>query len=147
MSFTHGDLDYGCLERLAPGPDRRARVRRLSFAAHFDSLMFGRRGVRRPPDEASPNPYRQRFAAMFARLRREHGVRCFLTHNMTVTPANLGQVAGVMILGKVRHDCDILCVRLCRGRLVARPARDGTPPLSRHRRAPFGDDMPGERKP
>ena len=96
MSFTHGDLDYGYLERLALGPDRRARVRRLSFAAHFDSLMFGRRGVPRPPDEASLNPYRQRFAAMFARLRREHGVRCFLAHNMTVTPANLGQVAGVI---------------------------------------------------
>ena len=30
------------------------------------------------------------------RLRREHGVRSFLAHNMTVTPANLGQVAAVI---------------------------------------------------
>jgi len=96
MSFTHGDFDYDYLERLALGPDGRPRLRRLSFAAHFDSLMFGRRGIPRPPDEASLNPYRERFAAMFARLRREHGVRCFLAHNMTVTPANLGQVAAVV---------------------------------------------------
>jgi hypothetical protein len=33
---------------------------------------------------------------MFARLRREHKVRYFLAHNMTVTPANLGQVAAVV---------------------------------------------------
>jgi hypothetical protein len=33
---------------------------------------------------------------MFARLRREHKVRYFLAHNMTVTPANVGQVAGVV---------------------------------------------------
>ena len=33
---------------------------------------------------------------MFARLRREHQVRYFLAHNMTVTPANLGQVAQVV---------------------------------------------------
>jgi hypothetical protein len=58
--------------------------------------MFGRRGIPRPPDEASLNPYRARFAAMFARLGREHRVRYFLAHNMTVTPANLGQVAGVV---------------------------------------------------
>ena len=48
--------------------------------------MFGRRGIERPTDEAALNPYRQRFAAMFARLRSEHGVRFFLAHNMTVTP-------------------------------------------------------------
>ncbi len=96
MSFTHGDFDYDYLERLAIGPDGRPRLARLSFAAHFDSRMFGRRGIPRPPDEASLNPYRERFAAMFARLRREHGVRSFLAHNMTVTPANLGQVAAVI---------------------------------------------------
>src|SRR5690349_7475178 len=78
------------------GPGGRPRLRRVSFSAHFDSLMFGRRGIPRPPEEASLNPYRERFAAMFARLRREHGVRCFLAHNMTVTPANLGQVAAVV---------------------------------------------------
>jgi hypothetical protein len=96
MSFTHGDFDYDYLERLVLGPGGRPRLRRVSFAAHFDSLMFGRRGIPRPPDEASLNPYRERFAAMFARLRREHHVRSFLAHNMTVTPGNLGQVAAVV---------------------------------------------------
>ena len=96
MSFTHGDVDYGYLERLATGPGGRRRLRRVSFAAHFDSLMFGRRGIPRPGNEASLNPYRARFAGMFARLRDEHKVRYFLAHNMTVTPANLGQVAGVV---------------------------------------------------
>ena len=33
---------------------------------------------------------------MFVRLRREHGVRSFLAHNMTVTPRNLDQVADVV---------------------------------------------------
>ncbi len=96
MSFTHGDIDYGYLEKLVLAPDGRVRLRRVSFAAHFDSLMFGRRGIHRPGDEASLNPYRERFAAMFTRLRREHGVRYFLAHNMTITPANLGQVAAVV---------------------------------------------------
>ncbi len=96
MSFTHGDIDIGYLERLVLGPGGRRRLRRVSFAAHFDSVMFGRRGIPRPGDEASLNPYRERFAALFARLRREQGVRYFLAHNMTVTPANLGQVAAVV---------------------------------------------------
>jgi hypothetical protein len=96
MSFTHGDIDYDYLVRLVRGPDGRRRLRRVSFAAHFDSMMFGRRGIPRPSDEASLNPYRQQFAQMFARLRREHRVRSFLAHNMTVTPANLGQVAAVV---------------------------------------------------
>jgi len=95
MSMSHGDVDYGYLEKLVLGPDGR-RLRRVSFAAHFDSLMFGRRGIARPPDEASLNPYRARFAAMFARLRREYKVRSFLAHNMTVTPANLAQIGGVV---------------------------------------------------
>jgi hypothetical protein len=96
MSFTHGDLDYDYLEALAVDASGRRRFRRLSFAAHFDMFMFGRRGIPRPPDEASLTPYRQQFTAMFARLRREHGVRSFLAHNMTVTPGNLDQVAGVV---------------------------------------------------
>ena len=66
--------------------------------------MFGRRGIPRPPDEASLNPYRERFAAMFARLRREHGVRSFLAHNKTVTPASLSEVAAVVRdLGAMRY--------------------------------------------
>jgi hypothetical protein len=96
MSMSHGDFDYDYLTGLALGPDGRRRLDRVSFAGHFDMLMFGRRGIERPPDEASLNPYRRRFTAMFARLRREHGVRYFLAHNMTVTPRNLGQVAGVV---------------------------------------------------
>jgi len=96
MSMTHGDIDYAYLEALALGPDGRARFRRLSFAGHFDMMMFGRRDIARPPDEAALTPYRLRFAAMFQRLQREHGVRHFLAHNMTVTPTNLGQIAGVV---------------------------------------------------
>jgi hypothetical protein len=56
MSMSHGDVDYGYLERLVLGPGGRPRLRRVSFAAHFDSLMFGRRAAPRPPDEASLNP-------------------------------------------------------------------------------------------
>ncbi|PPK98143.1 hypothetical protein CLV92_102296 [Kineococcus xinjiangensis] len=96
MSMTHGDFDEEYLRALVLGPDGSPRLRRVSFAAHFDMLMFGRRGIERPADEASLNPYRRRFTAMFARLRREHGVRSFLAHNMTVTPRNLDQVAGVV---------------------------------------------------
>lgn len=96
MSMTHGDVDDDYLDRLVLGPDGRRRLDRVSFAGHFDSLMFGRRGIPRPPDEASLHPYRRRFVAQFARLRREHGVRSFLAHNMTVTPANVGEVADVV---------------------------------------------------
>jgi len=95
MSMTHGDVDYSYLQRLVLGPDGRRRLDRVSVAGHFDSMMFGRRGIPRPPDEASLHPYRRRFVAQFARLRREHGVRSFLAHNMTVTPANVGEVVEV----------------------------------------------------
>lgn len=96
MSMTHGDFDYDYLRRFAIGPDGKSRFRRLSFAAHMDSLMRGRHGIPRPRTEAELNPYRQRFCAMFTRLRRDHGVRSYLAHNMTVTPANLDQIAGVI---------------------------------------------------
>jgi hypothetical protein len=96
MSFTHGDFDYDYLERLALDQAGRPRFRRLSFAAHFDMLMFGRRGLPRVGSERDLNPYRRAFCDMFARLRREHGVASFLAHNMTVTPANLPQVADVI---------------------------------------------------
>lgn len=96
MSFTHGDLDDSYLDALVLGPDGRRRLDRVSFAAHFDMLMYGRRGLARPPDEASLDPYRQRFADQLRRLRREHGVRTFAAHNMTVTPTNLDQVPGVV---------------------------------------------------
>ena len=96
MSMTHGDIDDDYLEKLVLAPDGRRRLHRVSFAGHFDMMMFGRRGIPRPPDEASLHPYRRRFVAQFARLRREHGVRSFLAHNMTVTPANVSQIAEVV---------------------------------------------------
>ena len=96
MSMTPGDFDYDYLLALALDGQGHRRFQRLSFAGHFDMLMFGRRGIERPADEAALNPYRQRFAEMFARLKREHGVRYFLAHNMTVTPRNVDQIAGVI---------------------------------------------------
>lgn len=96
MSMTHGDFDYDYLERLAIGSDGRRRFDLLRFAGHFDSLMLGRRGLPRPHSEADLHPYRRRFVEQFERLRRAHGVRYDLAHNMTVTPRNLGQVAEVV---------------------------------------------------
>lgn len=96
MSFTHGDFDESYLRRMVLGPDGRPRLKRVSFAAHFDSLMRGRRGLPRPRDEAAVTPFRREFAAMFDRLRRDLGVRSYLAHNMTVTPSNLDEVAQVV---------------------------------------------------
>ncbi len=99
MSFTHGDFDEDYLRRLVLDPDGTPRTSRISFAAHFDKFMFGRKTIKRPSSEAALHPYRQRFADMFVRLRREHGVRFFLAHNMTVTPGNLDEVADVVRFG------------------------------------------------
>jgi hypothetical protein len=96
MSFTHGDFDYDYLERLALGPEGRPRFGRLSFAAHFDTTMLGRRAIRNPAREEDLDPHRQIFCDMFRRLRHAHGVRFYLAHNMTVTPANVDQIAGVV---------------------------------------------------
>ena len=96
MSMSHGDFDGDYLPRLALDANGRRRLRRISFAGHFDMMMFGRRGIPRPGSERELHPYRQRFVDMFTTLRRHHGVRFFLAHNMTVTPANLGQVAEVV---------------------------------------------------
>ncbi len=96
MSMSHGDFDYDYLERLALSPDGTPRLRHLSFAGHFDSMMFGRRGIKRAARERDLNAHRERFCAMFARLQREHGVTHYLAHNMTVTPRNLDQVAEVI---------------------------------------------------
>ena len=93
MSMTHGDVDEDYLRRLVLGPDGRPRLRRVSFAAHIDSLMRGRRGIPRPRTEAELEPYRRRFVEMVRRLRSDYGVRSYLAHNMTVTPSNLGEVA------------------------------------------------------
>lgn len=96
MSFTHGDFDYDYLRDVALDAAGEPRFDRLSFAGHFDTTMIGRRGLRRTSDEEELDPFRARFCAMFARLRREHGVRTYLAHNMTVTPANVGQISGVI---------------------------------------------------
>ena len=96
MSMTHGDFDPEYLRALVTGPDGGLRFDRVSFAAHFDSLMRGRRGAVRPRTEAELNPFRERFVQMFRDVRAETGLRYYLAHNMTVTPANLGQVAGTV---------------------------------------------------
>ncbi|MGH3672651.1 MAG: hypothetical protein ACRDSH_18800, partial [Pseudonocardiaceae bacterium] len=96
MSMSHGDFDPDYLERLVLDQRGRPRLKRISFAGHFDMLMFGRRGIPRPGSERELNPYRQRFVDMFRKLRAKHGVRFFLAHNMTVTPANLHQVADLV---------------------------------------------------
>ncbi|WNV75478.1 radical SAM domain-containing protein [Geodermatophilus sp. DSM 44513] len=96
MSMTHGDFDPDYLRALVTGDDGRLRLPRVSFAAHVDSLMRGRRGAVRPRTEAELHPFRERFVQMFRDLRAETGLRSYLAHNMTVTPANLDQVAEVV---------------------------------------------------
>ncbi|MBA3408722.1 MAG: radical SAM protein [Solirubrobacterales bacterium] len=97
MSMSHGDFDYDYLQALALDPRTgEPRFRHLAFAGHFDSMMFGRRGIRRAQSEAELNPYRQRFCELFQRLEREHGITHYLAHNMTVTPRNLDQIADVV---------------------------------------------------
>ncbi|MGI8701152.1 MAG: radical SAM domain-containing protein [Nocardioidaceae bacterium] len=96
MSMTHGDFDADYLLALALDGTGKPRFRRLSFAAHFDSLMRGRTGIPRPRREVELNQFRARFVDMFRELRRDHGVRFYLAHNMTVTPANLDQMADVV---------------------------------------------------
>ncbi len=97
MSMTHGDFDYAYLEALALDPETgRPRFDHLSFAGHFDSMMFGRTGIKRAEREEQLHPYRQAFCAMFARLEAEHGVTSFLAHNMTITPRNIDQIPEVL---------------------------------------------------
>ena len=96
MSFSHGDFDYDYLERLALAADGTPRFSLLSFAGHFDTTMRGRRGSNRPQRESDLNEHRARFCAMFKRLEREHGVRSYLAHNMTVTPGNVDQIPDVI---------------------------------------------------
>ncbi len=96
MSMSHGDFDQDYLERLVTDANGALRLRRVSFAAHFDSLMRGRRGVVRPRCEADLDEHRRAFVAMFAELGRRLGLRSYLAHNMTVTADNLDQVADVV---------------------------------------------------
>lgn len=73
----------------------KPRFEWVSFAAHFDSLMRGRRVAVRPHNETELNLSRSRFAQLFKTLKKDHGVRSSLAHNMTVTPANVDQVTEV----------------------------------------------------
>lgn len=96
MSFTHGDIDYDYLKKVALDAHGKARFKRISFAGHFDTTMRGRRGLRTPTSEAELNPYRQRFCEYFERLKKETGTSYYLAHNMTITPDNVGQIADVL---------------------------------------------------
>ncbi|WJL96699.1 hypothetical protein QSU92_05865 [Microbacterium sp. ET2] len=95
MSMTHGDFDYDYLLDVVLDGEGRPRFEKVSFAAHFDSLMRGRRGAVRPRSEAELHPFREEFARMFVDLKRDHGVDRYLAHNMTVTPSNVDEVEEV----------------------------------------------------
>ena len=96
MSMTHGDFDDHYLRAVVLRPDGSPRFRSVSFAAHIDTTMYGRHGAEKPTTELELDGHRHRFLAMFERLRREHGVRSYLAHNMTVTPHNIGEVGDVL---------------------------------------------------
>jgi len=96
MSMTHGDFDEEYLHQVVLRRDGSRRFDSVSFAAHIDSTMYGRRGNDKPQSEAELHDHRQRFTDMFTRLRSVHGVRSYLAHNMTVTPDNLGEIADVI---------------------------------------------------
>lgn len=121
MSMTHGDFDYAYLESVALDPETgRPRFGHLSFAAHIDSTMRGRRGAERPVTEPELDDARRRFCAMFARLRREHGITSFLAHNMTVTPANVRAVPHV---ARVASRCGFRMLSFQPAAYVGNPAR------------------------
>ncbi len=96
MSFTHGDFDYEYLRAIAVDENDEPRFPHLSFAAHFDTTMVGRKGIKKPTAEAELHEYRERFCEMFHRLEREYGITNYLAHNMTVTPGNLDEIADVV---------------------------------------------------
>ncbi|GAC1547646.1 MAG: hypothetical protein NVS2B9_14690 [Myxococcales bacterium] len=106
MSMSHGDFSYDYLERMVVAPDGRPRFRSISFAGHFDSMMLGRSTIPRVRAEAELNPHRERFCEMFARLERDWGVKSYLAHNMTVTPGNVDEIAGVI------SDCHAMGFRM-----------------------------------
>lgn len=96
MSMTHGDFGEQYLRDVVLRPDGSRRFESVSFAAHIDSTMFGRRGIEKPASEAELHGHRQRFVDMFHRLRADYGVDSYLAHNMTVTPGNIDQIADVI---------------------------------------------------
>ncbi|MCC5951698.1 MAG: radical SAM domain-containing protein [Acidimicrobiia bacterium] len=96
MSFSHGDVTYDYLREVSVGLDGQPRFPSVSWALHIDTTMAGRTGAKKPEREAELHPFRAEACARFARLRREHGVSSYVAHNMTVTPANLGEVSDVV---------------------------------------------------
>lgn len=96
MSFTHGDFDYEYLRAIAVTGDDEPRFPHLSFAAHFDTTMVGRTGIKKPGSEQELHEYRARFCEMFDRLEAEYGITNYLAHNMTVTLDNLDDVADII---------------------------------------------------
>jgi hypothetical protein len=96
MSFSHGDFTYDHLRSVSVRPDGTPRFPSVSWALHIDSTMVGRRGAKKPRSEAELHPSRVEAIARFDRLRREHKIRSYVAHNMTVTPGNLDQVAEVV---------------------------------------------------
>jgi hypothetical protein len=96
MSFSHGDFDDAYLRAVALQADGTPWHRSISWALHIDSTMRGRTGNEKPTTEAELDPARAQAIARFARLRADTGVRSYVAHNMTVTPANLGEVAHVV---------------------------------------------------
>lgn len=96
MSFSHGDFTEDYLHQVTLHPDGTPRHRDVSWAIHIDTTMRGRNGAPKPQTERELNPFRQHVCDMFGRLRRDHGIRSYLAHNMTVTPSNLDQVADML---------------------------------------------------
>lgn len=92
MSFTHGDFEYLYLRNVAV-KDGRRRFERLDFAVHFDVGMRGRKGAEGVETEVGLGDFRREFVDKFRRLKREHGVKYYLAHNMTVQQSNLGMLA------------------------------------------------------
>jgi hypothetical protein len=96
MSFTHGDVSEDHIRAVELRSDGTPRHADTSWAVHIDTTMFGRTGAEKPTSELQLDPFRQRFIDVFHRLRRETGQSHYIAHNMTVTPANLAEVAGVV---------------------------------------------------
>ena len=93
MSMTHGDFDIEYLRQLCIS----GHFSSLSFAAHFDSFMFGRKGIKRCDNEAQLNPFRNAFVQMFETVKQEGLLKSyFLAHNMTITPNNYLELAAVL---------------------------------------------------
>ena len=63
-SFTHGDFDYDYLKRIVLDELRRPRLAKISFVAHFDITMRGRRSIPRPRTERDLDQPRRDFCAM-----------------------------------------------------------------------------------